>query len=37
MIIVNDTAEKGVKLMEENNNKFTKDAEKKNILLQVNN
>lgn len=35
--VVNDTAERGVKLMEEYNNKFTKDEEQKQFLLQVNN
>jgi hypothetical protein len=35
MKIVNDTAERGVKLMEEYNTKFTKDEEQKQFLLQV--
>ncbi|XP_050540810.1 uncharacterized protein LOC126905291 [Daktulosphaira vitifoliae] len=34
--IVNDTAERGVKLMEEYNDKFTKDEEQKQFLLQIN-
>ncbi|KAJ8963796.1 hypothetical protein NQ314_005377, partial [Rhamnusium bicolor] len=33
--VVNDTAERGVKLMEELNNKITKDANQKQFLLQV--
>ncbi|XP_050526437.1 uncharacterized protein LOC126897076 [Daktulosphaira vitifoliae] len=33
--IVNDTAERGVKLMEEYNDKFTKDEEQKQFLLQT--
>jgi len=33
--IVNDTAERGVKLMEEFNEKFTKNEEQKQCLLQV--
>lgn len=37
MKIVNDTAERGVKLMEEYNTKFTKDEEQKQFLLQVKN
>lgn len=33
--IVNDTAERGVKLMEEFNEKFTKNEKQKQYLLQV--
>lgn len=33
--IVNDTAERGVKLMEEYNHKFTKNEEQKQFVLQV--
>lgn len=33
--VVNDTAERGVKLMEEFNSKFTNDESQKQIVLQV--
>jgi hypothetical protein len=33
--IVNDNAERGVKLMEEFNDKFTKQEEQKQYVLQV--
>lgn len=33
--VVNDTAERGVKLMEEFNSKFTKDESQKQFILQV--
>lgn len=34
--VVNDTAERGVKLMDEFNSKFTKNEDQKQYLLQVN-
>jgi len=33
--IVNDAAERGVKLMEEYNNKFTKNEDQKQFIMQV--
>jgi len=33
--VVNDTAERGVKLMEEFNSKFTNDESQKQFVLQV--
>jgi hypothetical protein len=33
--VVNDIAEGGIKLMEEYNNKFTKNEEQKQFVLQV--
>lgn len=33
--VVNDTAERGVKLMEESNDKFTKDEDQRQFVLQV--
>jgi hypothetical protein len=33
--VVNDTAERGVKLMEEYNEKFTKNEDQKQFILQV--
>lgn len=33
--VVNDTAERGVKLIEEYNKKFTKNEEQKQLVLQV--